>query len=297
MTASLKIRPPLPFEPNVYRELYRDLRSMTEAELKRHYDRWGLHEGRRSHALASRSDFAALAGEVDVLEIGPFDSPLLRGPRVRYFDVLDRAGLIERASRLGRRGSGVPEQIHYVSGTGDLSIVDGTFDAVLSSHVVEHQPDLVRHLRAVTRCLRPGGAYLLLVPDKRYCFDHFLPTSTIADVLEAHHAQRVVHSLKSQIEHAALTTHNNAQKHWKGEHGKPPRLLESTRETVARYRSEPAAYVDVHSWCFTPESFGELMRLLRELSYIELKVAAIYPTLEDTNEFWAILEAGPRAAD
>ncbi len=291
-----KIRLPLEFDPEIYRDLHADLRSMTEAELTRHYGRWGRDEGRRCHALPNREAFAELAKDVDVLEIGPFDSPLLRGSNVQYFDVLDRAGLIARAERLGRRGSGVPEQIHFVSGTGDLDIVDREFDAVLSSHVVEHQPDLVRHLQAVARCLRPGGVYLLLVPDKRYCFDHFLGVSTIADVLGAHHSRRVVHSLRSQIEHAALTTHNNAHLHWGGEHRAPPRVPERTREAVLRYRSDPTAYVDVHAWYFTPTSFNELMRLLRELEYIELRVAAIYPTLENANEFWAILEAPTSAS-
>jgi len=32
-----------------------------------------------------------------VLEIGPFTKPNLRGPNVRYFDVMDKAALIERA--------------------------------------------------------------------------------------------------------------------------------------------------------------------------------------------------------
>lgn len=289
-SGAVRVAAPVAFDPSIYRYLHPDLRTMTDRELSRHYFRHGMEEGRRSHALADRSAFADLARDTEVLEIGPFDQPLLRGANVQYFDVLDRQGLLDRAKRLGTRGGEPPEHIHFVSETGDLSIVDRTFDVVLSSHVVEHQPDLVAHLQSVARCLRPGGAYLLLVPDHRYCFDHFLPPSTIADVLDAHYSKRTIHSLRSQIEHAALTTHNNTERHWAGEHGTPPRVAERAREALLRYRAEPHVYIDVHSWSFTPASFDDLLRTLRELGQLDLATLELYPTLKDNNEFWAVLQ-------
>src|SRR4249919_1725326 len=108
-----------------------------------------------------------------VLEIGPFDRPWLSGSNVRYFDVLPQEQLRTRAAtEFGRIPKNCPH-IHYVSPTGDLSIVDAEFGAVFSSHCIEHQPDVIRHLREVERLLRPGGLYYLIVPDKRFCFDHF----------------------------------------------------------------------------------------------------------------------------
>jgi hypothetical protein len=142
--------------------------------------------------------------------------------------------------------------------------------------------------------LKPGGTYLLLVSDKRYCFDHFLAPSTIADVLEAHYSQRVIHSLQSQVEHEALTTHNNDVAHWAGDHGSPPNVGERTRQALERYRADPNAYVDVQAWYFTPTSFKELLDLLHELGHTSLRVSRIYPTLRDGNEFWAALEVAPR---
>lgn len=282
---------PVAFDAAIYRDLHPDLRAMTEEQLHGHYLKYGINEGRRSHALPNRAAFAALAQEVDALEIGPFNIPLLRGPLVRYFDILDHAGLVERAERIGRVSSGVPALVHYVSPVGDLSVVTGDFDAVLSSHAIEHQPDLVRHLQAVERLLRPGGVYLLLVPDKRYCFDHFMAPSTIADVLDAYYSKRVIHPLRSQIEHAALTTHNNPVAHWAGEHAAPPDVAARTREALERYRAEPDIYVDVHAWYFTPTTFEALMAALHELKHTKLRVTRIYQTLKDRNEFWAALEA------
>ncbi len=48
-------------------------------------------------------------------------------------------------------------KIEYLSPTGDLTIVNRRFHAVLSSHCIEHQPDLIRHLQHVAALLDPGG--------------------------------------------------------------------------------------------------------------------------------------------
>ncbi|PZV35382.1 hypothetical protein B5V02_27555, partial [Mesorhizobium kowhaii] len=74
----------------------------------------------------NRNDLASLVGHKSTLEVGPFTNPTLRGPHVKYFEVMDKKGLIKRADAIGYVYSS-PVDIHYVSGTGDLSIVDETF--------------------------------------------------------------------------------------------------------------------------------------------------------------------------
>jgi len=281
---------PPEFDAYVYRGLHPDLASMSNEELVAHYDRHGRAEGRRAHTVRDRNAFAALVPrDARALEIGPFHWPLLSGPNVKYFDVLDRDALVVRAQQIGFPTDHVPAEIHFVSPHGDLGIVDGTFDVVLSSHAIEHQPNLVGHLQAVERLLVPGGAYFVLVPDKNYCFDHFLAESTIAQILHAHHSHRQIHTLQSQIEDVALTTHNDTESHWKGIHGEQSHSLERIRQCVTRYVDHPDQYVDVHAWCFSPASFRRNMALLRELSYTNLRVMRIFPTLRNANEFWAVL--------
>jgi SAM-dependent methyltransferase len=163
-----------------------DLQAYSEAQLIAHYQRFGEREGRRPNSLATRLDFAALVPrDARSLEIGPFYDPLLRGPNTKYFDRLTQAELVERAAALDAPTKAVP-QIDFVSPTCDLTIVDETFDYVFSSHCIEHNPDLIGHLQTVERLLVPGGRYFVIVPDKRYCFDHFREVSTIADAIEAH---------------------------------------------------------------------------------------------------------------
>ena len=96
--------------------------------------------------------------------------------------------------------------IHHVLGPQGLDGFTEEFDAVLSSHCIEHQPDLVHHLQQVQHKLKnDGGRYFILIPDKRYCFDKHIAPSTIAEVVQAHEEHRTVHTLRSVIEHLSLT--------------------------------------------------------------------------------------------
>ena len=81
---------------------------MSDAELLDHYQNRGREEGRTANSLRDRNDFATLIPKhASVLEIGPFFNPLLRGPNVRYFDVLPREKLVERATSIGFDATGV----------------------------------------------------------------------------------------------------------------------------------------------------------------------------------------------
>ncbi len=240
--------------------------------------------------VPDRNAFVGLIGSSQrVLEIGPFAQPMLRGPNVDHLDVLPTEGLRQRAITLGMDPNGVPD-IRWVSVGGDLDCVTERYDVVVSSHAIEHQPDLIRHLQQVESLLRPGGSYYLLIPDHRYCFDHFLVPSSTAQVIGAHLEGRRVHAAASVIEHRALTTHNDPVRHWAGDHGDP---LDHRAERVASALQElqdaDGGYIDVHAWYFTPPSFRVLVNDLRENRYIGFSVMRMFPTRPNANEFWCIL--------
>jgi len=99
-----------------------------------------------------------------ILEIGPFLNPMLVGEGIKYFDILDLAGLEERAKKVG-----YPEilkvPIDYVSPSGDLSVISeqGEFSLVVSSNVLLNQLNLVHHLKQVGNLLKDGGYYAMNV--------------------------------------------------------------------------------------------------------------------------------------
>lgn len=281
---------PPEIECAVYRALHPDLSQFGDEALRQHFRLHGRSEGRRANTLEGREAFAALVRtDMRSLEIGPFAKPMLSGPNVVHCDVLGQAELRNWASRIGLNPANVPH-IAHVLGSDGLDGIPGQFDAVLSSHSIEHQPDLVLHLQQIDRKLKEhGGKYFVLVPDKRYCFDHYMAPSTIAEIVEAHHQRRTVHTLKGVIEHRALTTHNDARRHWNGDHGSPTIKPDLVRGAIDEWRAAKGGYVDVHAWYFTPDSFAENVTLLNQLGLTRCKVVRIYSTRYGAGEFWAVL--------
>lgn len=277
------------FDAEFYRSQYRDLRELSDETALQHYLRHGMSEGRQGSQAGLREHFVKLIpSDCPVLEIGPFDAPVAIGPNVQYTDVLSTDGLRARAREIGRNPDGCPT-IHYILKDLNLGLISDSFGAVVSSHCIEHQPDLIHHLQAIERILEPDGRYFLLIPDKRYCFDHFLPESSIADVITAHIERRQVHSVCSVIEHWALTAHNDPLRHWAGDHGTPPLRLDQIRHAIEAYSASPSNYIDVHAWQFTPCSFAELTNTIADLGYTNLRPLSVFPTPRPRVEFCAIL--------
>jgi hypothetical protein len=286
---------PFEFETETYRSLHPDLAHLSEAQLLDHYENWGREEGRAANLLRDRGSFVELIPKTaTVLEIGPFCNPLLRGPNVSYFDVLSQEELVARARIIGFDPNNIPH-IDYISETGDLSIVDRRFDVVVSSHCLEHQPDLVGHLQGAEKLLKAEGAYFILVPDKRYCFDHFIPSSNLAEVILAHRERRKVHTLRSLIEHRALTTHNDSRRHWQGDHGVIfDNFEQRVQAALQEFGEARGKYIDVHAWYLTPELAVTMICALQNMSLTRLGVYRIYATQHGANEFWMILSDRPR---
>jgi SAM-dependent methyltransferase len=286
-----RIEFPKEFDPEFYRNHYPDLSWMDDQQLTDHYDAYGRDEARLPNRIVDRQGFVQeILSSGSTLEIGPFFSPIAKGPNVLYFDVLSQSDLLARAKSLGQDHAETPH-IDYVSPTGDLKIVNRTFDFVVSSNCLEHQPDLIEHLKNVERLLNPGGCYLALVPDKRYCHDHFMAESTIARALDAHYRRATTHPLQAVIEHVALSAHNDPLRHWAGDHGEKYENLDARiGEAMAAFSHANSGYLDVHSWYFTPESLKHLIATLGRLGHIGLRCIRCYDTRKYQNDFWMVLQ-------
>lgn len=289
---------PLPprFDAGYYLAANPDLGIAPEAAAD-HYARAGRAEGRVASPLALRENLVAMIDDGrSVLEIGPFCDPLLSGPDIAYLDILDAEQLRARAVQIGKDPSRCPAWIDYVGG---LEQVRRRFDALISAHAIEHQPDLVHHLEQAQRILEPDGLYCLIIPDKRYCFDHYIAESTIAGVLQAYRERRRVHTMASVVEHVALTTHNVPHRHWAGDHGPvvPPDRPVRVRDAMARFDAGGGDYIDVHAWYFTPDSFAAIVGDLGALGLTGFELAGLYDTARDRNEFCAVLRLGTEARE
>jgi SAM-dependent methyltransferase len=224
-----------------------------------------------------------------VLEIGPFCKPMLKGDNVAYLDIYTSEELRERSGQHGLDATNCPDRIDFV---GDIDSVDREFDSVISSHSIEHQPDLLHHLKNVERILPVGGRYYILIPDHRYCFDAFQRESTIGDVIQAHEEQRVRHTLSNIIAHRTLSVHNDHNEHWRGNSGaiSTDMIYAGTVAAINEYRAAAGEYIDVHAWFFTPEGFHRIIDILNRLGVLGLSPVRVYSTPKNRNEFCAVLE-------
>jgi SAM-dependent methyltransferase len=237
------------------------------------------------------------------LEIGPLHHAIV--PReaadVSYVDVFDRDGLIasydgdpavdaERIPAIdfplfdGERVRSLPE-----------SVGEARFDWVMASHVVEHVPDLIGWLDQVAAVTVDGGALVLAVPDRRYCFDLHRPGTTTGQLLEAHEHGDTVPSIRAVYDYKRGHAHVRATDAWEGSlPGYENRVygLEQVLADVDRARK--GEYVDSHVWTFTPGSFAEQIAEIRDLGQCSWAIEQLLPTRRNTLEFYVVLRRLPR---
>lgn len=287
------------FPPNFNSSIYKiyniDLILLNKNNLFNHYLNFGINEGRITNEIKNRNNIAEfIPTNFNCLEIGPFDCPVLKGNNIKYFDVLNKEQLIERAQSINRTSqiNNIP-YIDYFNNNADLTIINEKFNLVLSCHCIEHQTNFIKHLNNVSNLLLDEGYYIVICPDKRYCFDHFIKESTIADILEMNNNDNLRHSLKSIIEHRVLVTHNDTIRHWQGDHGiqriDEPQFDYMLSFAINEYKNSNE-YIDVHSLQFTPSSFEKIIEQLFKYNYINFTVEQIYHTKKNQNEFIAILK-------
>ena len=272
------------FNAKAYRSRYSDLAKFDDIRLLEHYRDHGMNENRSATSIATREDFLSLlSSKNSLLEIGAFDTPTLNflytsnaSKVIHYADWFSRDELIERATVIKNAGgdrnpSEVPE-IKWILSQG-YSQINCAYDAVVSHHCLEHQPDLIRHFLDVRSILADGGWYFVSLPDKNFCFDHFIPETTIVDLLDAYYSKRKSPQFKSILEHHVFTSHT----YFDGINpydSYDPGMKKRFEDAFSDYSS--SNYVDVHCWQFTPTLFKKIVSQLAALGMIppidELKV-------------------------
>lgn len=233
------------------------------------------------------------------VEIGPLTNPLIRKDEgdVLYADHLPTDELRRQYAEhptLGPAGTDGIHPVDIVLGEGGLAVAlgqRGPVDYIVASHVVEHVPDPIGWLREAGDALREGGVFCLIVPDKRFTFDHFRAPTTAGALVAAHLAGLRRPPLATVYEHFARTTPVDAGAVWDGRpvpltpiSGGPAEAL-----SIAAGLAETGASVDVHCAVFTPFSFAEILAELIGLDLLPFECAALEPTRPRESEFFVLL--------
>jgi len=284
-----KINLPKEFSGERYINLNPDLFGI---DLEKHWQEFGWKESRPGQFILNRILLKNyLPKKAKYLEIGPLGRPYLKRNEydVKYFDVVDTKTLQFKAKdQPGHDIEDVPE-IDFVDANGSLQNINEKFDIVFSSHCIEHQPNILGHLEQVSKLLKNGGFYICIIPDYRFCFDHFRAPSNIIDVLEAYSDKRIVHTNRNLLLHKYITVHNNPISHWEGDHGYHRLSEVNVKDSLSLLSQSSNDYIDCHAWFFSPIQFREIFITdIKKIMKMDIKYC--YETPLNSHEFIAVFE-------
>jgi len=154
------------------------------------------------------------------------------------------------------------------------------FDWIIASHVIEHTPCLITFLKNCEAVLKENGALSLIIPDKRYCFDLYREKTSLSSVLDAFREKRKIHSPGTAAEYFLSVVTKNGNIAWSHDTEGETRFvhgLSDAKQAIEGIENE-GAFLDLHSWVFTPYSFRLLIEDLHQLGYIRLRERCFFNT-------------------
>ena len=281
------------FNHDIYRE-YKDLKAMSNGQLEDHFFSFGIAEGRVYNKIKNRKDFVGFVNRKGkMLEIGPLDNPQLDYQSADYYsvDVFNKEQLINNYINDPNVNKDNIIEPSYIIVNNDYSAIKEKFNCIFSSHNIEHMPCLVTFLNNLSGVLSDDGHIYLVVPDKRYCFDHFKKETDTYDVLQSYYEKNYRPRFSDVLKMVTQVTHNNGIDHWNNNHG----TINTRTDIISSYpgilgQYNTGIYIDSHVSFFTPQNFMEIIGILNELKLINLEIHKIYHTLRNNLEFYAILK-------
>lgn len=249
----------------------------------------------RREQVMKLADFTSGRG----LEIGPLNQPLLTKDvaDVRYVDVFSGTHLrAHYAQDPNVDVEDIPD-IDFV-----LSSQDGVQDLsnavrpaapyawVVASHVIEHVPDVITWLSQIAEITEDGATLLLVVPDRRFCFDILRPATTMGQMLQAYELEEKSPSVRAVYDHFRSHVTVDAAEAWQGfVPSNDSRTFNLTGVMTQLRLAREGQYVDSHVWAFTPASFVEQLTELGRFGLCDFVIENVVPTAENQLEFFVVL--------
>ena len=173
------------------------------------------------------------------------------------------------------------------------------YDYVIASHVLEHVPDLLGWLGEIAAVLVDGGIASFVVPDKRFTFDLLRRTSSNSELVDAYLRRLRRPEPRQVFDHFHNHRDIANESVRRGEvlpSELPPMHTPQRLVDICRHVLTTGEYLDAHCWVFTPRSFVDALDFANGLGVLPFEIAALYPTLGNSDEFFVSLRRLPEAA-
>lgn len=227
------------------------------------------------------------------LEIGAGYAPMFpkaKGFRVETVDHLGGEDLRRKYREIGKDASCVEEVDHVWRGEplDELVPHHGAYDFIYASNVIEHMPDVLGFINSCDRLLNDKGVAVVVVPDKRFCFDALRPIASTGDIVQAHLERRTRHPEGKVFDQVAYEAQRRGHGIWRRRTLGPIRLrgdLEAARNALER-ASAASEYLDTHGWQFVPSSFRLMLHDLHATGLTPMKEVAFHDPRGQGHEFF-----------
>ena len=232
------------------------------------------------------------------VELGASYAPIL--PKADGYSVMVVDHADQEALRAKYRPHGVDvariEPVDAIDDGGEFTdlLDDGErFDYIVASHVFEHLPDPIHFLQRCERALGEGGRLILLIPDRRFCFDYLRPVSTTGQMLRAFLAGQRRHDAGALYDHYAMHATRDGVHIWSSPDGGAFAFSGTPAAGYDFAARSSEDYVDCHAWVFTPSSCRLIFNELRTLGLMTMAEAFFHPTIGC--EFMVVLQRSAHA--
>ena len=220
------------------------------------------------------------------LEIGPSYGPIApkwAGFHVDILDHLDRDALMRKYQNAPGVDVDQIEPVDYIwNGEPYAELIGKTkcYDWIIASHLIEHTPDLIGFLNDCDSVLKDTGVLSLVIPDARYCFDHFRPLTGLSKIIDAHLNRQRIHTAGTVAEYFLNFVKRGGQLAWDAKTSGPFAFSHSPDQARGALEAfmQQHAYHDLHAWCFTPHSFRLILSDLFDLGLVPFRELAFFPT-------------------
>jgi len=219
------------------------------------------------------------------IEIGPSHNPIAPkrdGYKVHIIDHMSRKQLITKYRDHHVNLKNI-EEVDFVWRDENYSELTGKskyYDWIIASHVIEHTPDLIGFLNDCDAILKDEGVISLVIPDKRYCFDHYRPITGISKIIDNHFQKNKIHTPGTVAEYFLNVVSKDGSIAWNSSITGEYNLVHSLDDALQGMNSvlNEKAYIDVHAWCFVPHSFRLIIHDLFCLGFIPFQEVDFFPT-------------------